>query len=176
MDHSEWGAQYAVPPILRKIADSTALLSDSPLSLAFIVLLWITLHLSVAWWLTQGTSSQHGQQTTHPSLLEEEEVSAWLEWRAHVSEEAASSLRCDWWSPSNTNSLLTFMFHPGVLRVIFTGGHSRSSSTSAYSAPLKWGLAVHLPNEELKKKRKETISTKKQFSNGSFQNFLQRHV
>lgn len=176
MHHSEWGAQYAVPPILRKIADSTALLSDSPLSLAFIVLLWITLHLSIPWWLTQGTSSQHGQQTTHPSLLEEEEVSAWLEWKAHVSEEAASGLRCDWWSPSNINSLLTFVFHPGVLCVIFTGRHSRSSSTSAYSAPLKWGLAVYLPNEELKKKRKETISTKKQFSNGSFQNFLQRHV
>lgn len=176
MHHSEWGAGYAVLPILRKIADSTTLLSDSPPSLAFIVLLWITLHLSVPWWLTQGTSFQHGQQTTHPSLLEEEEVSAWLEWRAHVSEEAVSGLRCDWWSPSNINSLLTSMFHPGVVHVIFTGRHSRSSSTSAYSALLKWGLAVHLPNEELKKKRKETISTKKQFSNGSFQNFFQRHV
>lgn len=68
------------------------------------------------------------------------------------------ALRCYWWSPSDTNSLLTFVFRPGILCVIFTEGHSRSSSASAYSTLLKWGLCVHLPNRGLKKKRKETIN------------------
>ena len=174
MQHSEWGARYAVLPlILRKIADSRTLLSDSPPSLTFIVLLWITLHLRVPQWLTQGTSSQHGHQTTHRSLLQEEEVSALLECRAQVSEEAVSGLRCDWWSPSDIDNIRVPSWHSPCH---FHRGTQPIPPASAYITLLKGGLSVHLPNGELKKKRKETISTKKQLTNGSFWNFFQRQV
>lgn len=158
MHRSEWGARYAVLPlILQKIADSTTLPSDSPPSLTFIVLLWITLHLSVPRWPTQGTSSQHGHQTTHQSLLEEEEVSALLKWRAQVSKESVSGLRWDWWSPSDINNLRVpswhspCHFHRGTQPILISLCLQYTPEVRTFCVLTKWGTEEETERNTLNK-------------------------